>query len=415
MLHCRSISHQNTPVAVREALSLNRDQQIQWLSNLTGIEAVILSTCNRIELYVHGICASGTDALWASLLPVSMETAAPYTVKLSDYEAAHHLFQVAASLQSMALGEAQILGQVTHAYEQALAYQSCGNILSLLFRAAIHAAKRVHHETAINQGHVSVSSMGISRVEQVIGSLADQPILVIGAGEMGQAVIKGLDRRHINANVTLVSRTYETARQVAQEWRIHAQPITMLKDMLLQANVVFTTSSAPFPILTREDLAPIMAARQGRALYIVDVAVPRDVAAGVADLPGIHLYDLDHLQHVVEENWLDRQNALPQAHAIIEAELLKFWHEYQGRAVVPTIQQLREQVDHIRAMELERVFKRLPEDEDVRALFEEFSHRFMNKVLHQPTHNLKLKAQQGSGALFDAVTRDLFGLEENAS
>jgi glutamyl-tRNA reductase len=286
--------------------------------------------------------------------------------------------------------------------------------MSMLLRSAIHAAKRVHSETRISLGNVSVSSLGISKIEQRLGSLQDLSVLVIGAGEMGQAVLKGLRYREDAARVHLISRTFERASQVAERWGAQAHPITHLKDLLLTADVVFATSGASVPILTREDMLPIMDARAGRPLHIVDVAVPRDVAAGVAQIPGVFLDNLDDLQQVIAENHQERQNAIPSARHIIDAELARFWADYQGLDAVPTIQQMRAQADHIRQQELQRIYNKLAGDdaEDLSQLFEEFSHRFMNKMLHQPTQSLRTRAGNGNAALYNSVARDLFGLKD---
>jgi glutamyl-tRNA reductase len=401
---------------VREVLSFTPDEQILWLKQSSSQEVVLLVTCNRVELYAYLPDAQMVDALWLNLLyqkGIDPTRLAPYTTRLQGYEAAHHLFQVTSSLKSLALGEAQILGQVTTAFEQAQHSGTCGQYVSMIFRAAIHAAKRVQHETVLGQGQVSVSSLGIHKIEQVLGDLKQRSILVIGAGEMGQAVIKGLDRREAQ-NVTLLSRTYDHARQVADAWRVKVRPITDLKDMLVQAEIVFTTSSAPFPILTTADLLPIMELRGNRPLYIVDIAVPRDVEAIVAQIPGISLYDLDELEQVTQANHQERRRAVPHAECILDEELGKLWHNYEGQSVVPMIRQLRKHVDQIRQAELERIANRLPHEnvEEIRNLLEEFSQRFMNKVLHHPTLNLKAKASQGTGNLFSSLTRDLFGLEE---
>lgn len=403
MFHCYSISYHHAPLEVRERLHFSS-------TDLAG-EAVLISTCNRLELYTH---STNPEVAWKQLLAqkqISPEVLAPYTMQLSRHDAAHHLFEVTAGLKSMALGEPQILGQVTDAFETSQRLQQSGHQLSLLFRAAIHAAKRVQTETGINTGHVSLSSLGICQLEQTLGSLENRKILVVGAGEMGQAVIKGLDRRHLS-DVTLVSRTYETARQLAEPWKIQVCPITQLKDILLQADIVFTTSSAPFPILTVQDIAPIIQNRGD--LYIVDIAVPRDVEPQVGEIEGVHLYNLDDLQNVVDENRAKREEALPLARRIIDEELAKFWEASESQQVIPTIRQLRDHVEQIRQAELTRIKNRLPSEQqaEMQRLMEEFSYRFMNKVLHQPTQNLKVKATQGSGALFTSLTRDLFGLED---
>ncbi len=413
---CLSISHHTAPLHLREQLSLTAEQQSNWLSKLGDTEAAILSTCNRLELITHVHSDEKMEGLWKSLLrqkQLRPQDVAAHTVNYKNYEAVRHLFQVSASLHSLVLGEAQILGQVTHAFEQAQRLGAAKHHLSLLFRSAIHAAKRVHTETHIGAGQISVSSLAIKHLESVLGHLSEQPILVIGAGEMGQAVLKGLEGRALS-NVTLVSRTYETARQMAKLWGVNACPITQLYDLLTSVRIVFTASNAPFYILSQEDLAPIMQAREQRDLYIVDIAMPRNVDPQVGQLAGVNLFDLDDLQKSVEKNKHERRKAVSLAQRILDEELTRFWAEYEGRTVAPTISQLRQQVEHIRQQELSRILNRLPDgqQQELRLLFEEFSHRFMNKVLHEPTRNLKTKAGQGNGALFNAVARDLFGLKD---
>ena len=414
MLICHSINHQNAPLAVREQLDFSEKSQMDWLCRLNQGDVVMLSTCNRLELYAFVDAPEAMDALWRSLLAekgVDAGELTSYTSRLQDVDAARHLFEVAASLRSMALGEAQILGQVAEAHARA---ENCGHRMSMLFRGAIHAAKRVHSETRISLGNVSVSSLGIRKVEQRLGSLGGLSVLVVGAGEMGQAVLKGLKHRGNTASVHVVSRTFERARQVAQRWGVQARPITHLKDLLLAADVVFTTSGAPFPILNYEDIQPIMEARGGRPLHIVDIAIPRDVAAQVGEIPGVLLDNLDDLQQVIAENHREREKAIPGARHIIDEELARFWADYQGLDAVPTIQQIRAQADHIRQQELQRIYNKLSDNgaEDLSQLFEEFSHRFMNKMLHQPTQSLRTRAGNGNAALFTSVARDLFGLED---
>lgn len=415
MLHCRSINHATAPLELREPLSFSPAQQADWLRGLSS-PAVLLSTCNRLELYTFAESSAGVEALWGDLLAqkgFSADDLAPYTLHLTEQDAARHLFQVAGSLRSMVLGEAQILGQVSDAFAQA---QTCGTgdgQISLLFRAAIHAAKRIQAETAINLGNVSVSSAGIRQVEQKRGSLADCSILIVGAGEMGGAVIKGLKGRGLK-NIRLLSRTLSTAERVAARWEIEAEPLSALKDLLLSADVLFMTSSAPAPILNAADLRPLMAARQNRPLSIVDIALPRDVARDVRELEGVQLLDLDDLQQVVEVNHQERQQAIPQAERIIEAELAHYARALGARSASPTIQQLREQADQLRQQELQRIQQKLAGGggHDLSELLEEFSHRLINKMLHQPIHSLRSKAEQGNGAYLDSAARDLFGLSK---
>ncbi len=417
MFHCRSVNHHHTPLAVREWLSLSEAQQAQWLARHEGEQVVVLSTCNRLELYAHVGSVRQMNALWADLLglrDVTPTSVAAHTLSLNGQEVARHLFRVACGLDSMALGEPQILGQVTRAYEQAEARGAAGAALSLLFRAAIHAAKRARTQTAIGKGAASVGSLALARAEEVVGALAERAVMVIGAGEMGQTIVKGLAQRGAR-RVTLISRTLERAQRLAADWGASARPITALGEALVEADVLFTTAGAAHVILTRDDLAPIMVARGGRRLCIVDIAMPRNVAPDVAELEGVCLHDLDTLQHTVECNLAERQASVPQVEHLIEEELAAFWSDYRVREVVPTIRLLREHAEALRQAELARVLRRLPSDNPrEKELIEQFSHRLMNKMLHHVTRSLRERAAQDDGELFATVTRDLFGLEERA-
>jgi glutamyl-tRNA reductase len=418
MFHCWSISHHRTPLTVREQLSLTARQQTEWLAEQRLVEAVIVLTCNRLELYTYVPSGQDMDAVWADLLmqrQVAPEDVEVYTESLSGLDAARHLFRVSCGLESMALGESQILGQITHAYEQAHDHHASGAMLSLLFRAAISAAKRARTETGFGAGAASVSSLGISRAETARGPLAERPILVIGAGEMGQTVVKALTQRGAR-HVTVVSRTYDHALCLANEWQVGARPITDLKEALTEADVLFTTSGAPSTILAREDVEQVMKARPDRPLCIIDMAVPRDVDPAVAGIPGVCLYDLDDLQHVIEVSLEERRASIPAVERIIEEELTAFWADYQARSVAPTVRLLREHAEQLRQAELSWAYNRLPPgSEHERLLFDQFSHRLMNKMLHQLTRNLKARAGQEDAAWVVAVARDLFGLEDGST
>jgi glutamyl-tRNA reductase len=415
MFHCRSISHHHTPLAIREKLSLTARQQAEWLAVPRREEVLVVATCNRLELVAYTPSTQAMNALWADLLAqrhVTPQEVEGCTVALSGFDAVQHVFRVSCGLESMALGEPQILGQITRAYEQAHETGAAGTMLSLLFRAAIFAAKRARSETAIGSGAASVSSLGIAKAEKAQGSLVDRAILVIGAGEMGQTVVKALTQRGVH-RVAIVSRTFDTARRLAEEWQVSARPITELKEALTEADVLFTTSGAPYTILACEDVEPVMRLRPDRPLCIVDIAMPRDVDPAIGEIPGVCLHDLDDLQRVVEESFETRRANIPAVEHIIEHELALFWADYQARAVAPTIRLLREHAEQLRQAELSWAFNRLPPNcEEERLLMDQFSHRLMNKMLHQLTRNLKAKASQEDAALVAAVARDLFGLEE---
>lgn len=415
MFRVWSISHHTAALDLREQVSLTTDQQAAWLARVRDAEAVVLSTCNRLELYSYS--PNADDALWQSLLTAGGRRAGAVSRHATHAEgmaAARHLFRVCCGLESMALGEPQILGQVTRAFEQAQAQGAAGPSLSHLFRAAIHAAKRARSETGISHGAASISSLGIRRAEQALETLHGRAIVVIGAGEMGQSVVKGLVQRGVE-HITIVSRTFDTARRLAAQWDVRARPITELGEALAGADVVFTTSNAPFTILAAADLAPIMARRPDRTLCLIDLAVPRDVEPDVMQVPGVYLYDLDDLQAAIDATREAREGQVPAVERIIEEELAAFWAEHQARAVAPTIRDLRARAEELRQAELNRIYSRLPDDDvQARALFDQFSHRFMNKMLHQLTHNLKSRAADEDALLLAAMARDLFGLEDSA-
>lgn len=415
MFRVWSISHHTAALDLREQVSLTMDQQAAWLARVRDAEAVVLSTCNRLELY--SFSSNADDSLWRGLLAAGGRqagTASRHAAHAEGLAAARHLFRVCCGLESMALGEPQILGQVTRAFEQAQAQGTAGPWLSHLFRTAIHSAKRARSETAISHGGASLSSLGIRHAEQALGALHSRAVVVIGAGEMGETMVKALVQRGVG-NITIVSRTFDTARRLAAQWEVRARPITELGEALAGADVAFTTSSAPFTILTVADLAPIMARRPDRPLCLVDLAVPRDVAPDVTQVPGVCLYDLDDLQGAIDASREAREGQVPAVERIIEEELAAFWAEHQARAVAPTIRDLRARAEELRQAELSRIYSRLPDDDaQARALFDQFSHRFMNKLLHQLTHNLKSRATGEDGLLLAAVARDLFGLEDSA-
>lgn len=414
--HCRSVSHHITPLAIREQLTLTTSQQSAWLTQHAADEAVIVSTCNRLELYAF-TTARRMNSLWADLLRQRDLTPAAidrYAVTLSGPDVARHLFRVSCGLESMALGEPQILGQVTTAYHHAHDHKAARTMLSMLFRSAIHAAKRARTETDIGFGSASVSALGITRAEQTAGPLTERNVLIIGAGEMAQIIVKALAQRGVQ-RITILSRTFDRAHDLAQQWGAAARPITDLKQVMTEADVLFTTSSAPFTVLTLGDVEPVMALRVQRPLCIIDIAMPRDVDPAVAGLPHVCLHDLDDLQNVIEASLDTRHANVPAVERIIQEELDEFWANFQARAVVPTIRMLREHAEQLRQSELNWIYNRLPPDSDrERSLIDQFSHRLMNKMLHDLTNNLKAKVNGDDGALVAAVARDLFGLEDAA-
>ncbi len=427
-LICVGLSHKTTPVEIRERAALDSQRQAQLLARvaarqLSGVsEIAVLSTCNRTELYAVGVPDVAAQALNQVLIEQADESDIPAGTRIAlqyDWESAvycltddqcvDHVLRVAAGLDSQVIGEPQILGQITDAYEQASAYNATGAVLSTLMQQAIHAGKRVRHETELGDGALSISSIAALYARDVIGSLQQACVLVIGAGEMARAAAAAFIRRDVD-RLMIANRTLEHAQEIADEWDGRAIPFTRLGEALAEADVVIAAAFAPHTLLHREDIAGVLARRSGRPLIIFDIAVPRNVAPEVAELPGVKLYNLDDLEAVSAEHRVRRESAVPHAEAIVheEAEIFAQW--WASRSVVPTIQQLRAKAESIRQSELDHALRRLPDlTEHERQILDEFSHRLVNKLLHQPT--LTLKDHSVDSEMYARVLADLFDLD----
>lgn len=406
MLFCFSVNHHNAPLAVREQLTITPGQWERYTTTLPPhIEAVHLTTCNRIELYLDAPTHEEATAEWLRLMEASQsEVTAAYAAE----DAGRHLFRVAAGLDSAVLGEPEILGQVTRAYEAALTANTAGPRLALLFRAAIHAAKQVRTETPLSEGSVSAMALALRHIEaQTHTPLTELDIVVVGAGQMGRAVLSALASRGAQ-NVTLLSRTLERAQAVADEFGFSARPFTTLEEALTRADAAFTATAAPAAIITHALIDGIVG-RRSAALHLVDLAVPRDVDPAAAAVAGVSLVNLEDLEQGIAKTHAERQNAARQGEALITEALTAFMADYHARAVAPTITEMRQWADDIRQAELKRIVNRLPTDHgDYDAYLEEFSHRLMNKLLHHPTVSLR---QHAADPQFESVIRSLFGLD----
>jgi glutamyl-tRNA reductase len=325
--------------------------------------------------------------------------------------AVRHLMQVAAGLDSMVLGEPQILGQVTDAYQAALSQAAAGTVLSALFRAAIHTGKRARTETAIGLSSTSISSVAANLAGQLWADLSDRRVLLIGAGEMGAIAVKALIKRGLS-NITVANRTYEKANELARLWGGQAVNFQQLPFALAQADIVISSTSAPHTVIHKNLLEPIISKRAGRPLFIIDIAVPRDVDPDITGLSGVHLYDIDDLQGQANQNTHDREAEIPQVEAIVGAEVEEFMTWVSSLEAKSTIVALRQQIEQLRQQELERVFNRLDLDERAQNLVATMSHRLMNKILHEPTLRLKEETSNGNGAVYITTVRHLFALDK---
>jgi glutamyl-tRNA reductase len=428
-------SHRSTPVAVREKLAFDKDKLPRALELLTTrleCEAVILSTCNRVELYLaQTLDRSPTDReamtseqivhFLAEFHGQDPATLREHLYLLEQNDAVRHLFKVAASLDSLVVGEGQIAGQVKSAYEQAQEYASVGPILHVLFRQARQVARRVRSETGISDGHVSVSSAAVDYVKQVFDSFADKIILVIGAGKMGELTLK-----HLAAlkpyRILVTNRSPEKAEAVAAMCRGVAMPWSHLDDTLAEADIILSTTGAPEPIVDRERWHRVQALRRARrgdhATVILDIAVPRDFDPSLHDGDRTCLFNIDDLKRLKDATMAKRLKHVGAAEAIVEAEAKKFLTEWAKRRKGPLIQKLTADFEAKRKKIEEDLFARLNGrlTEEDRELIAGAFRLLQNRFLHGPISALNEEAQQAEekaahGSLLDAL-RKLFWLKD---
>jgi len=411
------VSHRTAPLEVREALAFGADRIPEALARLRGekgfAEAMILSTCNRVEVY-----AFGTDPLPAASIvgffgefhgkkPAEFES---YVYLVEGEEAVRHAFRVAASLDSMVLGEPQILGQVKDAYEMAEEAGSLGSILNALRNRSLAAAKRARTETGIGQNAVSVSYVAVELARKIFGELKDRHVLLVGAGKMSELAARHLVRGGARATV-LGGRTFARAEELAASLGGRAAPFESLRAELARSEIVISGTGAPGIVIRKEDVEAARSGGRQRPLFLIDIAVPRDIDPAVAKLGGVFLYDMDDLKAVAEANLRERRKEAAAAEAIVDAEVKEFLGWHKSLEVVPLLVELRRRADEIRKTELEKARKRLgtltPEQEEA---LEAATTAIVNKLLHAPTVHLKDLAKNGHAADHVGLIRKLLGL-----
>ena len=413
------IDHTTAPIALRERLAFAPRQIPSALSAARQVvqECVLLSTCNRIELYA--VCLDEQEGM-ARLLDVLSEArqvsldelrASSYAFK--DEQAIAHLFGVAAGLHSQVLGEPQIQGQVADALEVAQGGGFAGPVTSALFRAALVAGKRVRTETAISRNAVSISHVAVQLARRVLPNLNEASILLVGSGQMSEVAASNLCDNGAR-KLVIVNRTNTHAVDLARRFGAEHRPFTELLEALVEADVAISSTTAPRAIITADLVQQALSQRATRALLLIDLALPRDVDPIVSALPGVHLYNLDNLQAEVSEGLRLRSQEITHARAIIAEEGLAFAAWLRSLSVVGTISDLRQRAEMLRQQELERAMRRLAPtlSEHEAAIVQELSTRLVNKLLHFPTVRLKDAAVSGQGHVYAEALRYLFDLEE---
>ncbi len=415
-------SHRGTSIALRERLAFTAEQTRealdQWRRVFPGVEAVLLSTCNRVEIYAatEGVGEPSLDQIATFLARFHDLDPAGVVERLyqySDEAAVRHLFAVASSLDSMVVGEPQILAQVKEAYQTATQQDNTGPLLHAMFQAAIRAAKQVDVETTIHQRHVSVASVAVGDfARQVFERFDDKETLVIGAGETAEETLRYVQDAGAR-RVVVVNRHLDRAVELARRWGGQARPWDELPAALALADLVVSATGSTDPIVTREGFAEVERLRQGRPLVVLDLAVPRDFEPAVGAFPDVYLYSIDDLQEACRRNLASRDKEMPAAMNVVERETVRFMAEMRHRAVGPVIERLRQGWQKPKEEEFERLMNKLPEldsraREEIRRSFD----RLVNKLLHPPLESLRDESREGvARGLLNALAR-LFQLKD---
>jgi len=417
-LFAAGISHKNAPLALREQLAADEDKVREVLRDLVAggalREVVILSTCNRVEVYgVADVPGEARALAFRHLcrqrgVEASGVEAALYTHTEDD--AIRHAFRVAASLDSMMVGEPQILGQVKDAFALAQACEAVGPALHTLFTQAFAVAKRVRTETDIARHAVSVSFAAVELAKKIFAGLTGRAVLLVGAGKMSELAAKHLVEQGAFP-IYVVNRTWTRAQEMARALSGTPVPFAELATVLAAVDIVITSTGAPMPIVTRDMVADVVRGRGTRPLFFIDIAVPRDVEPGVEALGDVYRYDIDDLKSVVDANIRERLREAQRAEALVEREVGKFRARLGDVEVIPTIVSLRERLEDIRAGELRRALARLPDaSPETRAALEAMSTAIVNKILHAPITKLRESSRAGSHRSWLEVVNELFGL-----
>lgn len=416
-------SHHQSSLQARERLAFSPEQAGEALHRLRArysqAETVLLSTCNRVEFYFaaaepyHCPASAEVAQFVADFHGLDAEHVFRELFEANDEQAVRHLFMVAASLDSMVVGEAQILSQVKQAYEQATASKVTGPLTHSVFQAAIRVAKRVARETAINQKRVSIPSIAVSDfAKQLFERFDDKRVLVVGAGEMAEETLRYLLDEGVRL-VAIINRNQERAAELAARLAGQTYPWETLYDQIAAADLVISTTGASEPVVKLEPFRQMLYGRSDRPLFALDLAVPRDFDPAIGDLTGVYLYSLDDLQQACEANRREREREWPKAARIIDDETARFLADLNHRTTAPTIQRLKKQANELKSDELARLFNKLGDvDPHTR---EEISHAFdrlVNKILHPPLESLRDEASRGTPhGLLDALKR-LFQIQD---
>ena len=402
------INHKTAPVALREKVAFSEDRLVAALRLLRqemGVaEAVILSTCNRTEVYWSGAISGEELSKWLERHHGDNLDLGPSLYIHQESHAVEHAFSVASGLDSMVLGEVQILGQLKDAYRVAQESGNTGPILNKLFQAAFSAAKRVRTETRIGANAVSLASATVSLARRVYADLSEHSALLVGAGDMN-----ALTARHFMSagikRMVIANRTLERAQTRTNEIKPHAVPLNVLDKELADADIVISCTASPAPIITRQAVEAAIRARRRRPIFMVDMAVPRDIEPEVAELEDVYLFSIDDLQQLVDENLQQREAAAGGARLLINEEVARFLADSRAQDAGPAIRALRQQAEAIRLQTVEQAQRLLASGKSTDEVLEYLANTLTNRLLHAPTQALRQASELANLELAETVTR----------
>jgi glutamyl-tRNA reductase len=415
------LNHRTAPVEIRERLAFPADTIGHALRGLVErgeiVEGVILSTCNRVEVCVlAGESYTGAAAIKEFLSAyhgIPKDELNGYLYHHQGEEAVKHLFRVSSSLDSMVLGEPQILGQVKDAYGYAAEFRTIGPILDKFYAKAFSVAKRVRTETKVASSAVSVSYAAVELAKKIFGSLKDKTVLLIGAGEMCELAARHLVSAGVKG-VLVTNRTFERAVKLAEDFGGTPIRFYELRTHLRLADIILSSTGAPHFILKREDVEEVLRIRRNRPMFFIDMAVPRDIDPDANQIDNVYVYDIDDLNNVIETNLEERQKEAARAEEIVAAEVRNFFRWLEAQQVTPTIVMLRKKFEEVKDAEVAKAISVLgAEDPKTRKVVESLASAILNKVLHPPISALKRDVDGRDVTELVATVRELFDLAEN--
>jgi glutamyl-tRNA reductase len=413
------LSHKTAPVEIREKFCLTKEGVGGFLGRMSGIpgvqEEIVLSTCNRLEILVvldgKGNRISAVKTLLAETGQMKPEELASCLYVHEGEAAVRHFFRVASSLDSMVLGEPQILGQVKDAYGQAVGCKGTGLILNKLLHRAFFVAKRVRTETKIASQAVSVSFAAVELAKKILGELEDKRVLVIGAGEMSELAARHFLSQGVK-EIFVTNRTFSRALGLAEELKGKAIPFGEIARHLHQMDIVLSSTGSSQYVVRREELAAVLKARKHRPMFFIDIAVPRDIDPRINEIDNVYVYDIDDLEGIVEANKEERKKEVIRAERIVAEGVESFWQWLRGLEAVPTILALRGQAEEICRREVAKTLALLKDSsEEQRRLLDALANSIVNKILHHPISTLKRQEERGHGKAYTEVMRRMFHLD----